>query len=148
MMEGEDHDKDEKDACLDHIAIAVKSLPMGRRVYEDMGLIFSSSSEVVTGEGVETLFAPIDEHAHLELLSPYGESGPLHKFLEKNGPGIHHLCFCVADVEKKCAELRIKGYQLIYDTPRIGARGMKVNFVHPKSTDGVLIELVQRDFKK
>ncbi|HAZ11800.1 MAG: methylmalonyl-CoA epimerase [Bdellovibrionales bacterium GWA2_49_15] len=133
-----------KDALLDHIAIAVQSLNVGRKVYEDMGLLFAPKSEVVASEGVETLFAPIDQQAHLELISPYGENGPLHKFLEKNGPGIHHLCFCVTDLEKKCADLRSKGYQLIYDHPRIGARGMKVNFVHPKSSDGVLIELVQK----
>ncbi|MBI2518810.1 MAG: methylmalonyl-CoA epimerase [Bdellovibrio sp.] len=146
MKKGHDEARfGDEDTCLDHIAIAVKSLNLGRRVYEDLGLTFDPKSEVVASEGVETLFAAIDKRAHLELLSPYGEHGPIHKFLDKNGPGIHHLCFCVPDIKKKCEELRSKGYQLLYDIPRTGARGMKVNFVHPKSADGVLIELVQKD---
>ncbi len=131
------------DAILDHIAIAVDDLKAAKEIYQDMGATFSRTSEIVASEGVETLFAPLDKQAHLELLGPHGESGPLHKFLEKNGPGIHHLCFRVPNIEKKCAELRSKGYQLIYDIPRAGARGVTMNFVHPKSTRGVLIELVQ-----
>ncbi len=126
---------------LDHVAIAVSDLDRAVRVYEDLGFEFESEREVVASEGVETAFAQIDGHGHIELLTPHGEDGPIHKYIEKRGEGIHHLCFRVGDVRAKCRELEAKGYKLIHPEPKPGAKGCLVNFIHPKSTGGVLIEI-------
>jgi methylmalonyl-CoA/ethylmalonyl-CoA epimerase len=132
-----------KDCFLDHVAIAVKNLDSAQKIYEDLGLQFSSNREVVESQKVTTAFAHVDEHAHIELICPLNQEGPVQKFIEKNGEGIHHLCFKVPDVEKKCNEMKALGHQLIYDKPIVGANNCLVNFVHPKSTGGVLIELSQ-----
>lgn len=132
-----------KDFFLDHVAIAVKNLDRSQKIYEDLGLKFNSKREVVESQSVTTAFAHVDEHAHLELLSPLNESGPIQKFIEKNGEGIHHMCFKVPDVVKKSEELKALGYTLIYPAPVPGANNCLVNFVHPKSTGGVLIEISQ-----
>jgi methylmalonyl-CoA/ethylmalonyl-CoA epimerase len=132
-----------KDCFLDHVAIAVKDLDKGQKIYEDLGIKFNSSREVVASQSVTTAFAHVDQHAHIELLCPINEAGPIQKFIEKNGEGIHHLCFKVPDVVKKGEELKAKGYTLIYETPISGAQNCLVNFVHPKSSGGVLIEISQ-----
>jgi methylmalonyl-CoA epimerase len=133
-----------KDCILDHVAIAVKDLDKSQKVWEDMGLTFSPEREVVASQGVQTAFAAMDENAHLELLCPHGESGPIHKYLEKKGEGIHHLCFKVPDIEAKCNELKEKGYILLNESPVEGANNCMVNFIHPKSTGGVLVEISQK----
>ena len=130
-----------KDFFLDHVAIAVKDLDHSQKIYEDLGLAFNPTREVVESQGVQTAFAPIDQHAHIELLCPIDETSTIHKFIEKNGEGIHHLCFKVPDVAKKSAELKNLGYKLIYSEPIIGANNCLVNFIHPKSSGGVLIEI-------
>jgi methylmalonyl-CoA epimerase len=132
-----------KDCFLDHVAIAVKNLDSAQKVYEDLGLNFSKDREIVESQKVTTAFAHIDEHAHIELICPINEEGPVQKFIEKNGEGIHHLCFKVPDVVKKCEEMKSLGYQLIYEKPFNGANNCLVNFIHPKSTGGVLIEISQ-----
>lgn len=129
------------DGVLDHVAVAVEDLEKAKEVYGHLGLKFNSEHEIVESEGVETAFAPIADGANLELLSPHGEDGPIHQFLKKRGPGIHHLCFRVSDVKAACEHLRGLGYQLIKPEPTIGAEGKLVNFIHPKSTGGVLIEV-------
>jgi methylmalonyl-CoA/ethylmalonyl-CoA epimerase len=136
-----------KDCILDHIAIAVKSIPDAKKVYQDMGLIFAHEIEEVKDQKVFTAFAHIDLNAHIELLQPTSEESTIHKFIQTKGEGIHHLCFKVDDVHAKTKELSDKGYQFIYPEPRIGAGGCLVNFMHPKSTGGVLIELSQRPSK-
>lgn len=128
------------DCVLDHIAIAVTSLDR-IKVWEDLGLKFEATREVVADQGVTTAFAPIDQHAHVELLEPTGPDTPIGKFIAKNGEGLHHLCFKVKDVAAKQAEMETKGYRFIYPAARIGAGGCLVNFIHPKSTGGVLIEI-------
>lgn len=130
-----------KDCILDHVAIAVKNLDVAQKVYEDLGLKFSNTREVVEKEKVTTAFASIDQHAHIELICPLNGEGSVQKFLDKNGEGIHHLCFKVPDVKKKCAEMKSLGYQLVNEQPFIGANNCLVNFIHPKSTGGVLIEI-------
>lgn len=132
-----------KDCILDHVAIAVSNLARGQKVYEDLGLRFEGAQEVIESQKVTTAFASIGEGAHLELICPLNGEGPVQKFIEKNGEGIHHLCFKVPDVEKKCEELRSLGYQLINERPIKGANHCLVNFIHPKSTGGVLIEISQ-----
>ena len=135
---------DLSDCVLDHIAVAVNSIDQAKKVYEDLGIKFAEDREVVQEQGVTTAFGSIDQNAHLELLEPFGDSGPIHKYLEKKGPGIHHLCFRVKDVVKKCDELADKGYILLNPAPVKGAGGCLVNFLHPKSTGGVLIEVSQK----
>lgn len=132
-----------KDSVLDHIAIACRDLDETEKIYRDLGFVFAEKREVVEDQGVETAFAKVDQHAQIELLCPYGDSGPIHQFLEKKGPGIHHLCFRVNDVVKKAEELKSKGYRLLYEEPKVGAHHCLVNFIHPKSTGGVLIEISQ-----
>ncbi len=133
-----------EDCLLDHVAVVVKDLSKAKELWANIGLNFDSEEEVVESQGVTTAFAPMDNNAHLELLCPYGESGPIHKFLEKKGEGIHHLCFKVPNVKAKCDELKEKGFILINEEPVLGAGGCMVNFIHPKSTGGVLIELSQK----
>jgi methylmalonyl-CoA/ethylmalonyl-CoA epimerase len=133
-----------QDCVLDHIAIAVKSITNSRKIYEDMGMTFSDKIEEVVEQKVLTAFAQIDTNAHIELLEPTSEESTIRKFIQTKGEGIHHLCFKVPDVKSKTAELTAKGYKFIYPEPRIGAGGCLVNFIHPKSTGGVLIEISQR----
>ncbi len=133
-----------KDCILDHVAIAVNNLDKSQKIWEDMGLTFSPEREIVESQGVQTAFAAMDENAHLELLCPHGESGPIHKYLEKKGEGIHHLCFKVPDIEAKCKELKDNGYILLNESPVEGANNCLVNFIHPKSTGGVLVEISQK----
>jgi methylmalonyl-CoA/ethylmalonyl-CoA epimerase len=132
-----------KDCYLDHIAVAVANLDDAEKIYEDLGLKFDKR-EVVEEQKVTTSFAHIDEHAHIELLEPINNEGPIAKYLEKKGPGIHHMCYRVPDVQKKMDELKEKGYVLLYEEPSKGANNCLVNFIHPKSTGGVLIEISQK----
>ncbi|MFY7993681.1 MAG: methylmalonyl-CoA epimerase [Bacteriovoracaceae bacterium] len=133
-----------KDCVLDHVAIAVRSIASARKVYEDMGLVFGDHLEEVKDQKVMTAFAQIDQHGHIELLEPTSEESTIHKYIESKGEGIHHLCFRVPDVAAKQTELTNKGYRFIYPEPKIGAGGCLVNFIHPKSAGGVLIELSQK----
>ena len=129
------------DGVLDHVAVAVEDLEKSKEIYRHLGLVFDQEHEIVEAEGVETAFAPISGETNLELLSPHGEDGPIHRFLKKRGPGIHHLCFRVSDVKKTCEHLTELGYRLLKPEPTLGAGGKLVNFIHPKSTGGVLIEV-------
>jgi methylmalonyl-CoA/ethylmalonyl-CoA epimerase len=132
------------DFVLDHIAIAVKNINTTKKIYQDFGLKFSDKIEEVKEQKVITAFAQIDQHAHIELLEPTSEESTIHKFIQTKGEGIHHLCFKVPDVKEKTSELKAKGYQFIYPEARVGAGGCLVNFIHPKSTGGILIEISQR----
>lgn len=136
-----------QDCILDHIAIAVKNIASAQKIYEDLGMTFSGAIEEVKEQMVLTAFAQIDENAHIELLEPTSTESTIHKFIEAKGEGIHHLCFKVTDVEQKTLELTQKGYRFIYLRPKLGAGGCMVNFIHPKSTGGVLIEISQRPDK-
>lgn len=133
-----------QDCILDHIAIAVRKISSAKKIYEDMGMTFAPEIEEVKEQKVLTAFAQIDQNAHIELLEPTSTDSTIHKFIESKGEGIHHLCFKVLDVKAKTEELTAKGYKFIYPEPRLGAGGCFVNFMHPKSTGGVLIELSQR----
>ena len=130
-----------KDCVLDHVAIAVSSLETRIPIWEDLGLKFSPHREVVQDQGVKTAFAPIDHNGHIELLEPMSAESPIGKFIAQKGEGIHHICFKVANVEEKQKEMEAKGYRFIYPAARPGAGGCMVNFIHPKSTGGVLIEI-------
>ena len=133
-----------KTCYLDHVAIAVENLDKAISVYEDIGLEFDDKREVVTEQKVKTAFAAIDENAHIELLESTHDDGPIARFIEKRGAGIHHICFRVESLEGKQKELSEKGIQFIYKDAKKGAGGCLVNFIHPKSTGGVLIELSEK----
>ena len=133
-----------EDCFLDHVAIAVKDLEESVGIYTKLGLHFDDKREVVEEQKVKTAFAHIDTNAHVELLEPTSEESAIYKFMEKNGPGIHHLCFRVKDVVAKQKELSEQGFRMIYPDPVKGAGGCLVNFIHPKSTGGVLIEISQK----
>jgi len=124
---------------LDHIGIAVASIEEALDVYRALGLT-ESGRETVQGQGVVTAFLPLGETC-LELLEPTGPDSPVAKFLAKRGPGVHHLCFAVTDLERALADLQGRGFRLVNPTPVPGAGGKRVAFLHPSAGHGVLIEL-------
>ena len=127
---------------LDHIGIAVRDLEAAKRVYaEGLGLA-SDHEETVEDQQVRTAFLPLGE-THLELLESLSPDGPVGRFVEKYGEGVHHLCFEVEDITRALRACEEAGLTLIDREPRAGAHGKWVAFVHPKSTHGVLIELSQ-----
>jgi len=127
---------------LDHIAIAVPDLEGAiKRFFEDFGLQYDGN-EIVEAAQTTTAFFSLPE-THIELVHPLDGGGPIATFLEKRGGGLHHLCFRTDDIDADVARLREKGYQFIGDAPTPGAHGARVSFLHPKSCDGVLIELSQ-----
>ncbi|MDZ4660509.1 MAG: methylmalonyl-CoA epimerase [Pseudomonadota bacterium] len=128
------------DVRLDHIGIAVDSIAQGKKVYEILGLV-STHEETVKSEKVKTSFLPFTNDCTLELLEANDKESPVAKFIEKRGPGIHHICFRVKNIREVLARLKKAGIQLINEEPKIGAHDMWVAFIHPKSTGGVLIEL-------
>lgn len=132
---------DLKDCVLDHIAIAVKSIEVHQKIWEDLGLKFDEKREIVEEQKVKTAFAHVDTNAHIELLEPTSDESAIAKFIASKGEGIHHLCFKVTDINQKQKELEAKGYRFIYPFPKTGAGGCMVNFMHPKTTGGVLIEI-------
>jgi len=144
MSPSKDFANEFKKSCLDHVAVAVKDLSNAQKIYSDLGLTFHDSLETIESEQVTVAFAQIDKNTKLELLQPLNNQGPIQKFIKNRGEGIHHLCFRVDDVVQKSQELKEKGYNLIYDDPINGANGCLINFVHPKSTGGVLIEISQK----
>lgn len=125
---------------IDHLGIAVPSLEEAIRAYQALGFTVEAVHEVPT-EKLRVAFLPVGE-SHLELLEPSDPSSTVARFLEKRS-GLHHVCVVVEDLEQTLAEMKAKGVILIDETPRIGAGGAKVAFVHPKATGGVLLELKQ-----
>ena len=127
---------------LDHIAIAVPDLMKAiERFSKDFGLTLSGQEDVEAAK-TSTAFFPLSSTS-IELVHPLNGEGPIAKYLEKRGGGIHHLCFRSDDLDADVARLREKGYQFLSDSPQPGAHGCRVIFIHPKSCDGVLIELNQ-----
>lgn len=125
---------------IDHVAIAVADVDAALEKWRAFGLE-ATVREVVASQKTEAVLLPVGD-SNLELISPKGNDG-LAKFLEKRGPGLHHVAIEVEGIETALAFLASLGVQLIDQTPRIGARGHKVAFLHPKSTGGVLVELVE-----
>lgn len=132
------------DCRLDHVAIAVTDLESAITFYELLGLKFSSHREDIPSEKVRVAFAAIDQFAKVELLQSTDPVGPIAKFIAKKGEGLHHLCFLVQDITKKQNQLQIQGIEFIYDKAKEGANNRLINFIHPRSTGGVLIELSQK----
>lgn len=128
---------------VDHIGIAVSDLQKAISFYRDqLGLEFKGT-EVVEEQKVEVAFFPVGE-SKIELLEPTDPAGPVGKFIEKKGEGVHHLSFRVSNLEEKLEQLKQQGVALIDEKPRYGAGGARIAFLHPKSTGGVLIELCER----
>ena len=128
---------------IDHIAICVRDVDETLAKYKQVLGLDPQVRELVESQKTEAVLLPIGETS-LELISPRGNEG-LEKFLEKRGPGLHHIAVEVEGIEEALATLKAIGVALIDDTPRKGARGHKVAFLHPKATGGVLVELVEPD---
>ncbi|MFI5299042.1 MAG: methylmalonyl-CoA epimerase [Polyangiales bacterium] len=126
---------------IDHVAIAVADVDVALAKYKEVLGLEPTVRELVASQKTEAVLLPIGETS-LELISPRGNDG-LAKFLEKRGPGLHHVAIEVEGIESALALLKGLGVPLIDETPRSGARGHKVAFIHPKATGGVLIELVE-----
>jgi methylmalonyl-CoA/ethylmalonyl-CoA epimerase len=127
---------------VDHIGIATKSIEDGLAVWRDALGLEVDATEEVTEQGVKVCMLAVGD-THVELLEPLSPETAVGKFLAKRGPGMHHIAIEVADINASLAELKNKGARLIDETPRVGAGGCLVAFVHPSSTNGVLLELVQ-----
>jgi methylmalonyl-CoA/ethylmalonyl-CoA epimerase len=133
--------------ALDHVGIAVPDLDEAIRFHtEVLGLVLVHR-EVNEDQGVvEAMLAAADAPAgaaQVQLLAPLHAGSPIAKFLGRSGPGLQQLAYRVADVDAACTELRSRGVRLLYDLPRAGTRGSRINFVHPKDAGGVLVELVE-----
>ena len=126
---------------LDHIGIVVHDIEEARQAYEALGLTVTHVKEV-PNQQVKVAFLPVGD-TELELVQPTTADSGVVRFLEKCGEGIHHICFEVEDIEATLADLKARGMRLIDREPRQGAFG-RVAFLHPKSTHGVLIELVEK----
>ena len=127
---------------INHIGIAVKSLEETIPFYRDsLGMAFAGI-EVVAEQKVRVAMLQVGESL-IELLEPTSDDSPVAKFIEKNGAGIHHIAYEVADIEAAIAALRAEGARMIDEKPRAGAHGTRIAFVHPKTSFGVLTELCQ-----
>ncbi len=129
---------------IDHIGIAVNNLDDALKFYEDVLGMNLHGTEIVEEQKVKVAFLPIGD-TEIELLESTDKEGPIAKFIEKKGEGIQHIAYRVDDIEKELEEMKQKGIRLIDEKPRYGAGGAKIAFLHPKSTNGVLVELCQRD---
>lgn len=127
---------------INHLGIATKGIDDALKFWQGaLGLEYVHT-EIVEDQKVKVAMLPIGE-SRVELLEPTSEDSPISKFLEKRGGGIHHIAVEVDDIEASLAQLKAKGMRLIDESPRIGAEGCLVAFVHPSSANGVLLELVQ-----
>ncbi len=128
--------------ALDHIAIAVPDLEKAiERFMEDFGLRFEGTEDVTEAK-TSTAFFPVPPTS-IELVHPLHGEGPIAGYLAKRGGGLHHICFRSDNIEEDMARLKAKGYQFLGDAPTPGAHGSRVIFIHPKSCDGVLVEINQ-----
>lgn len=127
---------------INHIGIAVKSLDESLPFYRDnLGMLLLGLEEVAE-QKVKVAMLQVGE-SKVELLEPTSDESPVAKFMEKNGPGIHHLAYEVGNIEAAIARLLADGVRMIDETPRSGAHGTRIAFIHPRSSNGVLTELCQ-----
>lgn len=123
-----------------HVGVAVESVEAAAAFYRDILGLTPRGPE--TADGARIVHLDFGG-AEVELLEPLEADSPIGKFLARRGPGIHHICYRVADLDAALAACRAAGYRLIDETPRIGAGGCRIAFVHPKATDGILVELTE-----
>ena len=127
---------------IDHVGVAVADLDSALSLYGDTFAMPLAHRETVTEQGVEAALLDVGP-CHVELLRPLGPETPVGKFLERKGPGLHHVAYRVDDIERTLAELEGKGVELIDSAPRTGIRNSRVAFVHPRATGSVLTEIVE-----
>ena len=128
---------------INHLGIATKGIDEALKFWGDALGLENVHTEVVEDQKVKVAMLPLGE-SRIELLEPTSDDSPISKFIEKRGGGIHHIAIEVADIEASLAKLKAQGMRLIDEVPRTGAEGCLVAFVHPSSTNGVLLELVQQ----
>lgn len=128
---------------IDHIGIAVKNIDEALKLYSEALGLQLSQTDKEEGQKSIVAFLPAGE-SEVELVEPIGEDGPVARFLQKRGEGIHHICFEVDDIQATLAKLKTQGVQLIDQEPYLGTGGKKIAFIHPKGAHGVLIELYQK----
>jgi len=128
---------------IDHIGIAVKSIEQAGKFYTDVLGLKIMDIENVADQKVNVAFLPITD-SEVELLQSTHVDGPVAKFIEAKGEGIQHIAYRVENIEEALAELKAKGVRLIDEKPRKGAGGAKIAFIHPKETNGVLVEICER----
>ena len=130
--------------CIDHVGIAVPDLDQAIAFYRDAFGMRVVHQETNEGQGVrEAMVAVGDSGSCIQLLAPLDENSTIAKFLDRSGPGLQQLAYRVTDVEQVSAVLRERGLRLLYDEPRRGTAGSRINFVHSKDAGGVLVELVE-----
>jgi methylmalonyl-CoA/ethylmalonyl-CoA epimerase len=129
-------------AQIDHVGVAVEDLDQAIALHEQAYGLDMVHREVVEEQGVEAVLLDVGE-SHVELLRPLQPDSAVGRFLASRGPGLHHVAYRVDDIESALDALRDRGLQLIDETPRVGIRDSRVAFVHPRSTGGVLTEIVQ-----
>ena len=127
---------------IDHIGVAVEEIEPAIELYRDSLELGVAHREIVQEQGVEAVLLDVGEN-HVELLAPLSPDTPVGRFLAKQGPGLHHVAYQVSDIEAALSACRAAGLQLIDEQPRTGIRGSRVAFVHPRSTGGVLTEIVE-----
>lgn len=128
---------------VDHIGIAVKDLTAAKQFYTDVLGMNVQGEEVIEQQKVKVCFIPSGD-SEVELLESTSPDGPVARFIEKNGEGIQHIALRVDNIENALKELKAKGVRLIDESPRYGAGGASIAFVHPKATGGILLELSER----
>ena len=128
---------------IEHIGVAVSNLNQASSFWGNVLNILHTHTEDVKSEQVSTKIYDTNK-GKIELLSPLSTNSIIEKFINKNGPGIHHICLEVDDVYQAIIELKDAGIEVLNDMPKIGAEGFKVVFIHPKSTGGVLVELAEK----
>ncbi len=127
---------------IDHIGVAVEDLDAAVDLYRERFAMREQHRETVEDQGVEAVLMEIGD-GHVELLSPLGPETAVGRFLERRGPGLHHVAYRTDDIDATLDQLRAAGLRLIDERPRTGIRNSRVAFLHPKSTGGVLTEVVE-----
>jgi len=127
---------------IDHIGVAVEEIEPALELYRDSFELEVAHREVVEEQGVEALLLDVGEN-HVELLAPLAADTPVGRFLARQGPGLHHVAYQVGDIDAVLEKLKAAGVRLIDEQPRRGIRGSRVAFVHPRSSAGVLTEIVE-----
>jgi methylmalonyl-CoA/ethylmalonyl-CoA epimerase len=127
---------------VDHVGVAVEDLDRALQTYEADLALTLVHRETVAEQGVEAVLLDVGE-SHVELLAPLGPETPVGRFLARQGPGLHHVAYQTEDIEAELARLKGAGLRLLDTSPRTGIRGSRVAFLHPRSTGGVLTEIVQ-----
>ncbi len=127
---------------IEHLGIAVKNVDEAGKLFSKLLGIDAYKTEVVEREGVETLFFQLGE-TKIELLGGLHNESPIHAFIQKKGEGIHHIALAVDDINAEIERLKKEGFIFIYEQPKDGADNKRINFIHPKSTGGILVELCE-----